>query len=148
MKIKLRCSQELANKFVKALHEGTIEISENGELCVMEPIVDENHMIVKDQEDYVRIGYDDILFIESLGSLIQVHTKNAVYQAREALYILEGQLYAKGFLRIHKSYIVNKKAIVRIRSSLYMKFQIVLENQEVLEVSRSYYYKFKEEIGF
>ena len=29
-----------------------------------------------------------------------------------------------------------------------MKFTLVLDNQEEIEVSRSYYYRFKEEMGF
>ena len=64
------------------------------------------------------------------------------------MYQLEAGLYEKGFLRVHKAYIVNKKAIRRIRTNLYMKFTLVLDNQEEIEVSRSYYYRFKEEMGF
>ena len=33
-------------------------------------------------------------------------------------------------------------------TSLNMKYTLVLSNKETLEVSRSYYYQFKEEIGF
>ncbi|MFR2885283.1 MAG: hypothetical protein ACLTCB_03125 [Merdibacter sp.] len=35
-----------------------------------------------------------------------------------------------------------------MHASLNMKFTLVLDNGEKLEVSRSYYYRFKEEIGF
>ena len=50
------------------------------------------------------------------------------------MYQLEAGLYEKGFLRVHKAYIVNKKAIRRIRTNLYMKFTLVLDNQEEIEV--------------
>ena len=55
---------------------------------------------------------------------------------------------AKKDLRVHKAFIVNKKDIRRIRSSLNSKFTLILTNEDQIEVSRSYYYRFKEEMGF
>lgn len=115
---------------------------------MLEPQIDTDTLLVKEQEEYIQIAIEDILYIDSYADDIQVHTQAGIFQARENLYTLEAQLYEKGFLRIHKSYIVNKKAVLRIRPSIHMKFQLVLRNQEVVEVSRSYYYTFKEEMGF
>lgn len=148
MKIKVLCSKQLEEAFLDAVHKQAIEVSSSGELVLIEPQLDRSFLLVKDERDYVRIALDDILFIEAYGSQIQVHTEKQTYLARENLHTLEGQLYDKGFLRIHKSYIVQKKAIERIRSSIHMKFQLVLRNGSVLKVSRSYYYYFKDEIGF
>lgn len=148
MKIKVLCSKKLKEDFLDAVQKQTIEVSSSGELILIEPQLDHSFLLVKDEQDYVRIALDDILYMEAYGAQIQVHTEKQIYQARENLHTLEGQLYEKGFLRIHKSYIVNKKAIERIRSSIHMKFQLVLRNGSILEVSRSYYYYFKDEIGF
>lgn len=148
MKIKIVCSEIMKKKFLEAIKEHTIDCGNQGELIVIEPHIDTNTLLVKEQEELVQIAIEDILYIDSYGNDILVHTQDDVYQARENLYTLEAQLYEKGFLRIHKSYIVNKRAIMRIRPSIHMKFQLVLTSQEVLEVTRSYYYAFKEEMGF
>ncbi|MCC2834235.1 LytTR family DNA-binding domain-containing protein [[Clostridium] innocuum] len=90
----------------------------------------------------------DIIYIESISQEIWIHTGEGRYRARETMYQLEANLYEKGFLRVHKSFIVNKKDIRRIRSSLNSKFTLLLTNGDQIEVSRSYYYRFKEEMGF
>lgn len=61
---------------------------------------------------------------------------------------LEANLYEKGFLRIHKAFIVNTRDIKKIKASLNSKFTLILRNGDQVEVSRSYYYRFKEEMGF
>lgn len=86
--------------------------------------------------------------MESLDNQIYVHAKSGVFTMKDTLYHLEAVLYPAGFLRVHKSFIVSRAHIRSIHASLNMKFTLVLDNGEKLEVSRSYYYRFKEEIGF
>lgn len=148
MKLKLICSEGMKKKFQEAIEQKTIEFGNQGELVVIEPQIDSNTLLVKDKEEYLQIAIESILYIDAYGADIHIHTETEIYQARENLYTLEALLYEKGFLRIHKSFIVNKRSIQRIRPGLHMKFQLLLCNQEILEVTRSYYYTFKEEMGF
>lgn len=46
---------------------------------------------------------------------------------------LEEQLTNKGFIRIHKSYLVNKKNIAKVTSN-----QVILTNNEVIPLGRKY----------
>lgn len=94
------------------------------------------------------VKIDEIRYVESLDNQIHVHAKSGVFMMKDTLYHLEAVLYPAGFLRVHKSFIVSRAHIRSIHASLNMKFTLVLDNGEKLEVSRSYYYRFKEEIGF
>ena len=94
------------------------------------------------------VKIDEIRYVESLDNQIYVHAKSGVFTMKDTLYHLEAVLYPAGFLRVHKSFIVSRAHIRSIHASLNMKFTLVLDNGEKLEVSRSYYYRFKEEIGF
>ena len=148
MKIRLLCRKEMINEVVDSIQTGKIEFDNDANFVLYEINHEYDYILVKDQNEYIRLAVEEIIYIESVGKGIIVHTKNHQYNTKDTMYQLEANLYNKGFLRIHKAYIVNKKAIKRIRTGLYMKFTLVLQNNVEIEVSRSYYYRFKEEMGF
>ncbi len=148
MKVKLLCRKEIREQVIKDLYDGNISIDEDAEFVLHEINHNPQFLLVKDKEEYVRLAIKNIIYIESISQEIRIHTVDKVYFGRDTMYQLEANLYEKGFLRIHKSYIVNIKDIAKIRSSLNMKFTLILTNGDEIEVSRSYYYRFKEEMGF
>jgi len=76
-----------------------------------------DELFVKNGKDYERIGSDDILWIQASGNYIEIFTSNEKsYLLRIGLKDIEGRLPDEQFLRVHKSYIVNKKHIVRFNS--------------------------------
>lgn len=148
MKVKLLCRKEIREQILRDLRDGNISIDEDADFVLYEANHNQQFLLVKDQEDYIRLTIKNIIYIESISQEIWIHTNDKIYQGRDTMYQLEANLYDKGFLRVHKSYIVNTKDISRIRSSLNMKFTLTLTNGDEIEVSRSYYYRFKEEMGF
>ncbi len=60
---------------------------------------------------------EEIVFIEAAGSVVAVHTKDAIYESREKLYELENML-GFGFMRVSKSTIINLNAIRSIRKNI------------------------------
>lgn len=148
MKVKLLCRKEIREQVLKDLRDGNISIDEDADFVLYEANHNQQFLLVKDQEDYIRLAIKNIIYIESISQEIWIHTNDKIYQGRDTMYQLEANLYDKGFLRVHKSYIVNTKDISRIHSSLNMKFTLTLTNGDEIEVSRSYYYRFKEEMGF
>ena len=54
---------------------------------------------------------------------------------------------AEKFLRVSNSVIVARAAIVRISPALSMKFTLTLSDKRRVDVTRSYYYTFKEYMG-
>ena len=91
---------------------------------------------------FVKVA--DILFVESFGDEILLHLDNDEY--RTGLKLSDFQQFNSQFLRINKSMIVNKAKILRIRPALNMKYQVFLKRRW-LDVNRTYFYLFEEEMG-
>ena len=90
------------------------------------------------------INIEDILFVESFGKEIIVHSDESEYLSNQNLY--EIQKLSPRFIRINKSMIVNKSKIRKIRPELNMKYRIYMK-ERWLDVNRTYYYLFEEEMG-
>ena len=99
----------------------------------------------EDQQFYISV--DDIFFIESMGHDILLHTRDDIYNSSERLKSLEVILDPDKFLRISNSVIVNLKQVKRIESSLMQKFILHLTNGSKVDVTRGYYYIFRDKLG-
>lgn len=148
MKIKLLCQKTKEEQYRRELLDGNIEFAVPADLIVSEPQFLSDDLFLYEEEGVALVDPSEILYIESIQSMLEIHALHRVYHVKEPLYQMEARLYPKGFLRIHKSFLVNRRHIRQIKTSLNMKYSLVLSNKETLEVSRSYYYQFKEEIGF
>ena len=101
---------------------GRVTVCEDADYVLYEANYDYRYLLVRDHEEYMRLAVEDIIYIESISQEIWIHTMDGRYRVKETMYQLEANLYEKGFLRVHKAFIVNKKDIRRIRSSLNSKF--------------------------
>jgi DNA-binding LytR/AlgR family response regulator len=86
---------------------------------------------VKADGGLVKIVYDDILYIEALKEYIKIFTSGRSVITYHTLSGLEEKLPAGKFYRIHRSYIVNVKAISSIEG-----FTVTIGKQE-LPLSRN-----------
>ena len=73
-----------------------------------------DYIFIKADKEIVKIKCDQILFIESLREFVQIHTPNKKYITLQALSKFEEILPPEQFFRIHRSSIVNIKAIDKI----------------------------------
>lgn len=71
----------------------------------------ENFLTVKEKYKKVRINIEEITFIESFREYSHVHTNNQTIITRQNLSSLEQELDEKGFLRVHKSFLINLRKI-------------------------------------
>ena len=106
-----------------------------------------NYIAGKREDQQFFIDVNDICFIESMGHDIIIHASDGTYNSGERLKALEQVLPADRFLRVSNSSIVNLKKIKRIESSLLQKFILHMTNGSKVDVTRSYYYIFRERIG-
>jgi DNA-binding LytR/AlgR family response regulator len=85
----------------------------NGNQAVPEVLSSSEDKIIylKSGNKYFKLNIDDILFVESLKDYIKVHTTGKQIVAKYKIGDLEKKLEKKGFLRIHRSFIVNLKNI-------------------------------------
>lgn len=117
------------DKIIKAYKKAVLKIkSENIDV------------LFKTAKETVKIKLDDILYIESKGRLIDIHTTSGVKSLYYKLADIE-ILYSKRFIRIHKSFLVNLNKI-----SSYKYNKVILENKEELIISRTYQKSCKEDI--
>lgn len=150
MKIKINCKEENYQRFLLDLKNGNIEVSEtNADLVVVENDMEVNTLLGKNGNEYFVIKSQEILYIEgSNNDVICVSSNQNSYFLKEKLYELEFKLFNKGFIRVSKSHIVNKEFIESIKPSINMKFIIKMKDNIRIDVTRSYYYKFKDYFNF
>lgn len=149
MKIKLVCGKDDKEKYLKQLKAGNFEIVEDDfDLILIDNNYKKESIVGRINESYELLKPEDILYIESFGHEIICTTINNVYRIKEKLYEIEAMFFKNGFIRINKSYVINKNHIKDIKPTFNSKFIITMKDNVVVEVTRSYYYKFKESIGF
>ena len=70
-----------------------------------------NDIVIKSNGNYVRLGYDDILYVEGMGDYVKYVTPDKTYIAHSTLRAVEDTVSKENFLKVHRSYIVNVKKI-------------------------------------
>lgn len=149
MKVKLLVSHEKYDEIKKSLTECGIEIDDEAELVLCENNRFTDTLIVKDSvtNGRVMLPIEDIVSIESFGHTVEVYTQNNTYIATERLYKIISLLDPEYFLRISNSVIIAKNKVKQINPKLSMKFILAMSNGRSVDVTRSYYYIFKEHFG-
>ncbi|ERJ11973.1 LytTR family DNA-binding domain-containing protein [Haloplasma contractile] len=147
MKVKIICRKENYDHYEKMLTVGGFTISEDAALIFKEENYQQDSIAGMYNNRYELIHYPDIVYIESFGHDIMLHTRDKEYSIKEKLYEIEGLFENKGFVRINRSCVVNKKQIKEIIPTFNTKFILTMRNNQKVEVTRSYYTKFKEYIG-
>ena len=106
----------------------------------------EKLVLCKEEEQFI-IAVRDIVYIETGGSRVLVHTHDNTYESKEKLYELRDQLSAHAFVQINKSTLVNIDCVKSIQAEFSGNFCIRLkQRKETLVVSRKYFKAFKESI--
>jgi hypothetical protein len=59
----------------------------------------------------VPLIVDEIYFIESLSNYVKIHTEKQEYITKQTISQLQKELESFGFIRVHRSYLVNKAKI-------------------------------------
>ena len=67
----------------------------------------EPHLFIKVDGSLVRLRHEDILFVESAGDYVRFVTRERKYITHSTIKSVESRLPAPGFLKVHRSYIVN-----------------------------------------
>ena len=149
MKIKLDVSHERYFELKALLENRGFEIDDEADLVLSE----RNHfidaLIVRNtaSNERVFLPIKDIVYIETYGHTVEVHTDESSYQAFDRLYKIYGMLDPSSFLRISNSVVIAKAKVKQISTTLSMKFILTMSNGEKVDVTRSYYHIFKESFG-
>ena len=87
-------------------------------------LIPENHRIIQ----------NDILYIESVGHFLEIHTVDKKYSTRKNIGDIEEELDNNILMKCHRSYMVGLKHIRKIG-----KTDILLDNNHIIPVSRRLY---------
>lgn len=147
MKVRLAVSKENYEKIKCLLTELGIDIDDTADLMISECNKFLDNLIVKDTKSsgHIVLPSDDIVYIESFGHTVEVHTQHNTYQAMDRLYKICNMLNPEKFLRISNSVVIAKQKVKRITPTLSRKFILTMTNDHNVDVTRTYYYIFKEQ---
>lgn len=93
---------------------------------------EKRYIAVKADHKIIKIPVDDILYIEGLREYVTFYTRDEKIVTLESLKNLENQLPGKKFIRVHKSFIINKDKV----KSLYGN-QLEIEGK-FIPIGKSY----------
>ncbi len=89
-------------------------------------------------EGKVRLRVDEIIYIETNRHKNVFHTQGQIYSIYKKMDELERELEGMGFVRIHRSYLVNMKYIEKISS-----YVMILTTGKEISVPKSRYHEVK-----
>lgn len=94
---------------------------------------DDTSFFIRDKNSFVRIKYADVVYVESLGDFVNIFLEDGDKKiALVNLKNMEQQLPAANFIRISRTYMVNKEKITAIDNN------IVQLNKIQLPVGKTY----------
>lgn len=144
MKIKLKLSKKSEETVISELTEMGFEISDDAHFIFTEEGYQEEKLCCKDGKDFVIVPIQNIYFAESFGREVFICTDKHRYKTDLRIYQLETLFPKDRFIRISNSVIIQTNSISRIRPALSCKFHLTLINGTQVDVTRTYYYRFKE----
>ncbi|HSZ71313.1 MAG TPA: LytTR family transcriptional regulator DNA-binding domain-containing protein [Cytophagaceae bacterium] len=105
-------------------------------------------VVVKTVSSIKVIPLSDILYLEAQDDYVMIHTSEGSFLKQQTMKYFEQALPAKQFIRIHRSYIINIREMLRIEPYEKNGYQIVLKSSGTLPVSRNGYSLLKEKLNF
>ena len=95
------------DRFFKAIEKYLRLTSQNS--TGINTITDDPYIMVKSASKFVKIMLSNIIYIESLKDYVNIHTLGGTVVSRHKISDLATKLSGTGFLRIHRSFIINIK---------------------------------------
>ena len=139
MKVKMEIDENLIEEeVIIKCKELSDEISHLQQLISTAVFSKENFVVHKEDREYYLV-LDDILFFETDGGEINVHTANQMYKTAYKLYELEEMLPGH-FIRVSKSTIANVRHIYSMSKNLSSASIVEFRGtHKKIYVSRHYY---------
>jgi Response regulator of the LytR/AlgR family len=104
------------------------------------------HIFVRVGRKIVSVQVGDIVWIEAEGDYTRLHTDNGTHLCNLTMNTLEEKLNPSGFLRVHRSYMIERDSIEHLVGDGEGGFIVVLKNKARVKVSRTYAAKIRDVI--
>lgn len=133
------------DRFLKAVNRALVEhtLKNNAGTTttnqVSNPLTEPGQVYIKSDKKFVLLQLEEICYLESLGNYVKVWEAQRFLLTPRTLSSFESQLPAENFVRIHKSYILNKKFVHYIEGNT-----IYLKNATQLPLGKNYKHVLKQ----
>ena len=111
-------------------------LEEGQEETAPQPVTD--RFLVKKLGREFLVKVEDIDWIEAAGNYVNLHVGKRLYPLRDTMTAMEARLEGSGFLRVHRSAIVNMDQVTEIVPLEAGEAEIHLASGDTVPVSRSY----------
>ena len=88
-------------------------------------------IFIKTDGKFIRLSYQDILYIESMGDYVKYFTEAKHFLTHSTLKAVEEKMNPKQFLKVHRSYIVNMSKIIDIQDNT------IVIDKKVIPISKA-----------
>lgn len=97
------------------------------------PIDDQesNHMFIKQNDNFIKIDYNEILYVESMQNYIKLHFSDKTLTIYQTMTSIENTLPNNIFFRVHKSFLINLNYIDQLSAN-----KVIIKGHE-LPISRN-----------
>ena len=99
------------NRFLESI----TKITESLNNTTVEPNLED--IFIKTDGKFIRLSYQDILYIESMGDYVKYFTLAKHYLTHSTLKAVEEKMNPKQFMKVHRSFIVNMSKIKDIQDN-------------------------------
>src|SRR5882757_7476130 len=103
-----------------------------------------DRLLIRDRSNVHVIPVEQIDFIEAQDDYVSIRAAGRSYLKEQTLGELEEQLASKGFLRIHRRFILNVSRLAKIELSEKDSRMAILNDKTELPISRSGYAKLRD----
>jgi two-component system LytT family response regulator len=103
-----------------------------------------DRILIRDRSQVHVIPVEQIDYVEAQDDYVSVRAAGRSYLKEQTLGELEAQLAAKGFVRIHRRYILNVSRLAKIELSEKDNRVAILNDKTELPISRAGYAKLRE----
>ena len=145
MKINILLDEN--DSLMSELNKLGIQTDPNSEYVLIKKNKGCNYIPAKHEEKFFYLKTQDIVYIESIGHKLLIHTKDGIFSSNDRLKQMEIMLDPNEFIRVSNSFIISINKIVKIESLIFQKFILHMINGDKVDVTRTYYYIFKEKLG-
>lgn len=95
--------------------------------------ISNSDIYIKSGYEHFKVDINSILFINADGDYTDIYLKDKKYISSESLKYWEDKLETTGFLRVHKSYLLNTEKIIKASASF-----VYLEDNHKIPIGRTY----------
>ncbi|MDJ1471823.1 LytTR family DNA-binding domain-containing protein [Cytophagaceae bacterium DM2B3-1] len=130
------------DRFLKAVQKAyelyQLKNQEGSNLPGVSEPAPEQQIFIKSDKRFIQLNLKDIYYLEAYGNYIKIWLEDRYHLTMRTMGSFEDQLPENDFIRVHKSFIVNKNHVAYLEGKM-----VILKNNKRIQVGKNYTQAFK-----